>query len=168
MDTETIIGTIIGGLILAAIIGGIQFTWKKRGFLVSKIKSTSLFHFLLKVKELLSDICQRIFQPKIEKNPKPSLQNYILSFGSWQSKSGDGITLTIEIDGQTEIYNNVIDIRASRIDPFTPLYSLSIEQKKSGYALYGRDILGINSSEIQRLARMFYFREVVESQNICL
>lgn len=162
---ETIIGTIIGGLVLTAILAIIRFIWKKRSFIATKIKSTRLFHFLLKAKGTFLDICGRLFQPEIEIKPKVSLPDYVKSFGTWKSKSGAGIMLSVKVETETTIYNNVTSVRVSRIDPFTPLYELDIELEKPGYALYHRTILGISYSEIYRLARMFYFREIVENYN---
>ena len=90
-------------LMIVGALGG--YAWKKRQSLLSKFKSTRLFLFLLKVKEYISDIYRRIFQNYKVNETQQSLPDYIRSFGSWKSKSGDGITLSIMVDSETRIYN---------------------------------------------------------------
>lgn len=150
-------------LMIVGALGG--YAWKKRQSLLSKFKSTRLFLFLLKVKEYISDIYQRIFQNHKVNETQQSLPDYIRSFGSWKSKSSDGITLSIMVDSETRIYNDVTDVRTYRIDPFSQWYGLDIEYKKPGYDSYGKSILGISSTEIVKIAKKCYFQELKERQN---
>lgn len=159
---ETIIGTIVGGLFLAAILAITRLIWKNRGFLASKIKSVALFFHLPEIKAYFSDICQRGLQTRKSTNSQPSLQDYIQSFGSWKSQSGSGIPiLSIDIGGETKTYRNITSIRASRIDPFTPFYSLTINGQESPNVNYSDSILGIKESEIFKVAKLCYFQEIV-------
>lgn len=146
-------------------IAALVYLWEKREFLISKIKSAGSLLHLPEVGLYFFGIYRRIFPSSIETESKVSLPDYISSFGQWKSKSSDGIQLPIKVDDALEVYKNVISIGASRLDPFSPspLYGLDIEQNKRGYASYGKSILGISRSEIYRLARQFYFREIVES-----
>lgn len=148
-------------------IAGLVYLWEKREFLISKIKSAGSFLHLPEISKYCLGIYRRIFQPNIEIESKVSLPDYINSFGKWQSNSSVGIQLPIKVDDETEIYKNVTSIGASQLDPFSPypLYGLDIEQKKTGYASYGKYILGISHDEIHRLAKQFYFREIVESRH---
>ena len=150
-------------LMIAGALGG--YAWKKRQSLLSKFKSTRLFFFLLKVKEYISDIYRRIFQNYKVNETQQSLPDYIRSFGSWKSKSGDGITLSIMVDSETRIYNDVTDVKAYWIDPVSQLYGLDIEYKKPGYTLYGKSIWGISHTEIVKIAKKCYFQELKERQN---
>ena len=165
MDLSKLIDmqSITSALIVAAILGCIAFIWRKREFLGSKIKSASLFLHLPEVKDYFSDIYCRTFQTHSKINTKPSLEEYIQSFGSWKSKSDAGITLRIKIDDEVKIYDNVTSVRASRISPFSPFYALDMEQNKPDYALYHESILGVRHSEIFKIARLCYFREIAAS-----
>ena len=163
IDVKSVNSMLVG----SAILGIIGLCWKKRDFLDSKIKSVALFLYLPEIKGYFSDICQRALQTQKPTNSQPSLQDYIQSFGSWKSQSGGTAipALCINVSGEIETYNNVTSVRAYQIDPFTPLYGLGIEMEEPGYTLYGEDILGISYNEIYRLARMFYFRAIVENYN---
>lgn len=166
IDSKTFytgIAVMIAGTLIIA-LGG--YAWKKRQSLLSKFKSTRLFLFLLKVKEAYLEICQRIFQNHKVNETQQSLPDYIRSFGSWKSKSGDGITFSIMVDSETRIYNDVTDVRAYRIDPFSQLlYGLDIEYKKPGYDSYSESIWGIRRTEIVKIAKKCYFQELKERQN---
>ena len=154
----------IAGIVSLIIIVG-PFIWKKGGFFSSKIKNIGLFLYQSKVRQCLLRVYQRIFQPRVEIESKPSLRDGNKSF-NYKSKSDEGIRLPINISGETEIFDGVIGLKAAPIDPFlTSLYSLDIEQNKPGYMLFGKCILGIDPDEVSRLKRQCYFREIVESQN---
>lgn len=159
------IKSIISALTVAAILGIIALIWKKRDFLVRKIKNISSFLRLPQAKEFILDVYQRIFQSYTQFENKPSLQDYMKSFGRWESKTRTGITLNIKIGSEQVIYENVVNFRVSPIDPFGSLYNLEIELIKPGYALYTRSILGVSKEEIFKLARLTYYREIVESEN---
>ena len=72
---------------------------------------------------------------------------------------------TITVDSETRIYNDVTDVRAYQIDPFSQWYGLDIEYKKPGYDSYGKSILGIRPTEIVKIAKKCYFQELKERQN---
>lgn len=148
-------------------IAGIVYLWEKRGSLISKIKSAALFLHLPEARKYFCGIYRRIFRSKVEVESKISLPDYVNSFGEWKSKSNAGIQLPVKGNAEIEVYKNVTSIGVSPLDPFSPspLYGLDIEQKKLGYASYGKCILGISHDEIHRLAKQFYFREIVESQH---
>ena len=156
------IKSIISALTVAAILGIIALIWKKREFLVRKIKNISSFLRLPQAKELILDVYQRIFQSYKKHETKPSLQDYIRSFSQWKSKSETGITLQIIVNNKPEIYNKVTNIRVFRIDSL--FSTLDIKYQKPGYVEYDETIIGIRNSEIFRLVRLIYFREIVESE----
>ena len=159
------IKSINSALIVAAILGIPTLVWKKRKYLVQKFKNISSFLRLPQAKESFLDIYQRVFQSYKKIETKPNLQDYVRSFSQWKSKSETGITLYIKVNSEPVIYNNVISVSVSRIDPFSPLYKLDMELLKLGYALYTQAILGVRKKEIFRIARLIYYREIVESQN---
>ena len=157
------IRSIVSSLVVAAILAIIAFVWRKRGFLVSKIKAIGLSLRLPEVKERFLDIYQRVFQSNRKIEVGQSLQDYIESFREWTSKSEIGITLPITVDSITTIYHNLTSISISALPLDLSLYRLDIELLKPGYMRYSRTILGISGSEFSRLARLFYFWEIVES-----
>ena len=148
-------------------IAGVVYLWERRGFLISKIKSAGSFLHLPEANKYCLGIYRRIFRSNVKVESKLSLPDYVNSFGEWKSKYSAGIQLPVKVDAEIEVYKNVTSIGASRLDPFSPspLYGLDIEQEKLGYASYGKCILGISHDEIHRLAKQFYFREIVDSQH---
>ena len=168
MDMSKLIDikSVTSGLIVLAIVAIIGFFRKNPNFLPSKFKSVSFFLRLPEVKEYFSDIYQRIFQTHKVTETQQSLPDYIRSFGSWKSKSGDGITLTIMVDTETRIYNDVTSVRAYWIDPFSEFYGLDIEYKKPGYDSYSTSILGIRPTEIVKIAKKCYFQVLKEGQTM--
>ena len=159
------VNSVFSGLIVLAIAGIIGFLLKNPNFLRSKFKAVSSFLHLPVVKENFGDIYKRIFQNHKVNETQQSLPDYIRSFGSWESKSGDGITLSITVDSESRIYNDVTSVRAYRIDPLSQFYGLDIEYKKPGYDLYSLSILGIRPTEIVKIAKKCYFQELKEGQN---
>ncbi|MDE0089406.1 MAG: hypothetical protein OXU23_27075 [Candidatus Poribacteria bacterium] len=161
------IRSIISALVVAAILGIITLVWKKRKYFAQQFKNISAFLRLPQVKEFILDVYQRIFQSYKKNETKPSLQDYMRSFGQWKSHSETGITLNITVDDEPEIYDNVISISVSRMNPFSPIptYNLHIEYLKPGYALCTQGILGVRQKEIFRIARLIYYRVIVESEN---
>ena len=157
--------SVFSGLIVLTIATIIGFFSKKPNFLRSKFKSVSSFLHLPVVKEHFGDIYKRIFQNHKVNETQQSLPDYIRSFGSWKSKSGDGITLSITVDSESRIYNDVTSVRAYQIDPLSQFYGLDMECKKPGYVLYGKSILGIRPTEIVKIAKKCYFQELKEGQN---
>ena len=153
---------------IASIITVLNYVRNCKGF-VAKVKrissSLALFLHLTEIKEFFSDIYKRISQRNIKTNLKPSLSDYANHSFNWKSKSDDGITIPIRMDGETEIFNNVTGLRASLLDPFSSLYGLDIDQNKPGYASYGKSILGVDRGVVSKLAKQCYFREIVESQS---
>ena len=157
--------SVFSGLIVLTIATIIGFFSKKPSYLRSKFKSVSFFLRLSVVKEHCADIYRRIFQNQQINETQQSLPDYIRSFGSWKSKSGDGITLSITVDSKDRIYNDVTSVRAYQIDPLSQFYGLDMEYKKPGYVLYGKSILGIRPTEIVKIAKKCYFQELKEGQN---
>ena len=153
---------------IASIITILIYVRNCKGF-VAKVKriasSLALFFHLTEIKEFFSDIHKRISQGHIKANLKPSLSDYANHSFNWKSKSDDGITIPIKMDGETEIFNNVTGLKSTLLDPFSSLYGLDIDQNKPGYALYGKSILGVDRGVVSKLAKQCYFREIVESQN---
>lgn len=161
------IRSIISALVVAAILGIITFVWKKRKYFAQKFKNISAFLRLPQAREFILDSYQRISQSYKINESKPSLRDYMRSFGQWKSHSETGIMLNITVDDETETYDNVIHISVSRMNPFSPIpiYSLHIEYLKPGYTLYTQGILGVRQKEIFRIARLIYYRVIIESQN---
>ena len=160
---------IVGGI--AGVITILKYSWKivvyVRNYksLSSAIKCISSLLHLTEIRDSLSDIYSRIFQLGVKGGQNQSLQEYVNSFGSWESKSGSGIKeLSVKIDNGTETYKNVTGVRTFRIDPFSPLYGLEIECDKEGYALYTKCIMGVSPDEIPKAVKPCYYKEIVENQ----
>ena len=152
-------------LMIVGALGG--YAWKKRQFLLSKFKSTRLFLFFPKVKEVSLDFSQRILQncKPIEHSQK--LDDYIRSFDEWGSENSGGITLSIVRGSETRTYYGVTKIYVSNKFPFDNAQDITIIHKKPGRDIASPSTIEfVINEDVGKLAEQCYYQEFLGTKEL--
>ena len=153
-----IIGTVVGGLILAGMLSAPFRKFLKS--LPSKIKSliTNVGSW---------DFSQRVLQNRKQGGHGQALDDYVQSFKGWESEDTDGITLFITRGGETCTYYGVIKIRVSSKFPFDNAQDIIIIHKKQGRDIASPStITFVSDQDVEKLAKKCYYQKLLGAKEL--
>lgn len=152
---HTVLGTVVGGLILAVILSAsLRKTLKS---LPSKIKS------------LITNVGSWDFSQRVLQNRRPivqaqALDDYVQSF---KSEDTDEITLSITRGGETRTYYGVINIHVNNNIIAQNAQDITIIHEKQGRDIVSRAFIEfVTDEDIEKLAKKCYYQKILGTKEI--
>ena len=113
------------------------------------------------------EICQRVLQNRKQSVQGQKLDDYIQSFGEWDSEGPDGITLVITRGCEPRTYYGVTKIRIRRNFVVNNAHDIIIIHKKQNKDSPSSSTIDfVTDQDVEKLAKKCYYRRILGTNEL--